>query len=91
MYGDNHSNIQVDNVMQISAAPGMGDVNTSMCLHPWSSTLCSDFPFPSLKTCWFKISFPPYDQEAKENHLLRFSVVFTEGGGRMVLQCFCHG
>lgn len=72
---------QVDNVMQITAAPGMGDVNTSMYLHPWSSTFHSDFPFPSPKTCWFKISFPHYDWEAKENLLLCFSLVFTEGGG----------
>lgn len=81
---------QVDNVMQITAAPGMGDVNTSMYLHPWSSTFCSDFSFLFHKTCWFKISFPYYDQEAEENLLLCFSLVFTGGGGRMVLQCFCH-
>lgn len=42
---------QVDNVMQITAAAGMGDVNASMYLHPWSSTFCSDFSFLSSKTC----------------------------------------
>lgn len=80
---------QVDNVMQITAAPGMEDVNTSMYSHPWSSTFCSDSPFPSPIHVVFK--FPSLTMIAKEKKTscYFFSLVFTqregEGGPSMFL------
>lgn len=72
---------QVDNVMQITAAPGMEDVNISMCSHPWSSTFCSDSPLPSPIYVVFKFPFLSVIRQGKKTSCY-FSHWYSHGGGR---------
>lgn len=81
---------QVDNVMQITAAPGMEDVNTSMYSHPWSSTFCSDSPFPSPIHVVFKFHFLTMIEKEKKTSRYFSHWYSHRGRGRVVLQCFCH-
>lgn len=81
---------QVDNVMQITAAPGMEDVNTSMYSHPWSSTFCSDSPFSSPIHVVFKFPFLTMIRKEKKTSCYFSHWYSHRGRGRVVLQCFCH-
>lgn len=80
---------QVDNVMQITAAPGVEDVNTSKYSHPWSSTFCSDSPFSSPIHIVFKSPFLTMIRKEKKTPCYVSQLVFTqregEGGPSMFL------